>query len=300
MKLAAHGQIDRRITALATASYPAYVVQGDTASLMVDSGINHLAPLYLSALTEHFGDPRRLDYLFLTHSHYDHAGSAGYLKRHLPGLKIAAHERVVALAQKQSVVDTMNRLSSSHTELLRYNPSGEDVTLHPFVVDLPLKQGDELDLGGLTCQVHEVPGHTRDSVALYVPEIGALFPGDASGVLREDGEWLQVAFVASYDDYVESLHRLIALRPALICLAHNWVLTGDDATAHLQRSLELAVEYRKKIERHLDMAAGSVEVAAQTILVEEREADGGLFEPSAGYLTNLAAQVRLIAGMRAG
>ena len=30
----------------------------------------------------------------------------------------------------------------------------------------PLKDGDEISLGGLTCRVYEVPGHTKDSLAL--------------------------------------------------------------------------------------------------------------------------------------
>jgi 2-aminobenzoylacetyl-CoA thioesterase len=301
MELPAIGQIDRHINALATSSYPAYVVQGETASLMIDSGINHLAPLYLSALTEHFGDAARLDYLLLTHSHYDHVGSAGYLKRHLPDLKIGAHERVAVLTQKASALETMNLLSASHAELLRHNPSGEDVALRPFAIEVVLKHGDELDLGGLTCRVCEVPGHTRDSLAYYIPELKTLFPGDAAGVLRDDGSgWLQVEFVASYDDYVDSLRLMIGLDVDRICLAHNWVLTGDDARAFLRRSLESTFTYREMIERRLDAAGGDVDLAAREILREEREADGGVFEPSAGYLTNLAAQVKLIAGLRAG
>jgi glyoxylase-like metal-dependent hydrolase (beta-lactamase superfamily II) len=299
MKLPARGQIAPRVSAIAGSSYPAYIVQGDAVSVMIDSGINHLAPHYLAALTEFFGDPGRLDYLLLTHSHYDHAGSAGYLKRHLPGLKIAAHERVAALAQKESALETMNRLSLSHVELARFNPSAEDVALRPFTVDLVLKEGDELDLGGLTCRVYEVPGHTRDSLAYYLPELGALFPGDATGVMREgESGWIQVAFVASYEDYVDSLRRMISLEPEMVCLAHNWVLTGADAGRYLRRSLDLTFEYRELIERHLDAAGGDADLAASEILREEHDADGGAFKPSAGYLTNLAAQVKLIAGLR--
>jgi 2-aminobenzoylacetyl-CoA thioesterase len=299
MRLVAHGPIDPYITALATPAYPAYIIRGGTMSVMVDSGINHLAPLYLASLTEFFGDPNRLDLLLLTHSHYDHAGSASYLTRKLTGLRIGAHERVAALAQKATALETMNRLSETHTELLNYNPSGEDVTLRPFTVAVPLKEGDELDLGGLTIRVYETPGHTRDSLAYYVPELGALLPGDASGVLRDDAAGtLQAAFVASYDDYVRSLRRMVDLDPAMICLAHNWVLTGADASAHLRRSLEWTFAYRESIERHLDAAGGDVDQAAQTMLREEREADGGAFKPGAGYLTNLAAQVKLIAAMR--
>jgi glyoxylase-like metal-dependent hydrolase (beta-lactamase superfamily II) len=300
MKQPAHGRIHDRITAIADVGYPAYVIRGQKKSLMIDSGMNHLGPRYLASLEELFGDTGRLDYLFLTHSHYDHVGSAGYLKQRVPGLQTGAHERVAALVRKASVLETMNRLSMSHAELLEYNTTGEDLTLQPFEIDMLLKQGDEVDLGGLTCRVYETPGHTRDSLAYYFPEIGALFPGDACGVLRteEDGV-LQVEFVASYQDYVDSLQRMIALGPDMVCLAHNWVLTHKDAAEFLERSLAETFRYRELIESYLDAASGDVEEAIREMARAEYEADGGTFQPSAGYLTNQAAQVRHIAEFRA-
>jgi 2-aminobenzoylacetyl-CoA thioesterase len=298
MKQPAQGQIHERITAIATASYPAYIVRGDEKSLMIDSGMNHLGPLYLASLKDMFGENGRPDYLFLTHSHYDHVGCAEYLKRHLPpGLKIGAHERAAGLVRKPSVMETMNRLSASHAELLEFNAAGEDLTLHPFEIDLSLKQDDRFDLGGLTCTVHETPGHTRDSLAFYFPELGALFPGDASGVLRAEveGGASQVAFVASYQDYVASLELMIDLEPRILCMAHNWVLTREDATAFLRYSLAETFRYRELIESHLSAANGDVDEAVREMLRAEREANGDVFQPSAGYLTNLAAQVKHIA-----
>ena len=163
--------------------------------MMIDAGVNLLGPRYLSSIKDIFGDTDQLHYLFLTHSHYDHVGSAYYLKRHIPGLEIGAHERVAGLLQKPSVLEMMNRLSGNHVELLKYNTAGEDLTLHPFAIDITLKQGDEFDLGGLTCRVYETPGHTRDSLAFYFPEIKALFPSEACGVLQgETGSRCRLSF----------------------------------------------------------------------------------------------------------
>jgi glyoxylase-like metal-dependent hydrolase (beta-lactamase superfamily II) len=296
MKQPAKGQINERITAIADASYPAYIVRGDEKSLMIDSGVNLLGPTYLASIKEMLGDAGRLDYLFVTHSHYDHVGSADYLKRHIPGLKIGAHERVAGLVRKPSALETMNRMSASHTELLEYNPTGEDLTLHPFEIDILLKQGDEIDLGGLTCRVYETPGHTRDSLAYYFPEMKALFPGDACGVLRTGTESpVQVEFVASYQDYVDSLERMIALEPEIVCLAHNWVLTDEDAAEFLKYSLAETFRYRELIESHLNAANGNVEQAIQEIARAEYSDDGIILPPPAAYMTNLAAQVKHIA-----
>jgi glyoxylase-like metal-dependent hydrolase (beta-lactamase superfamily II) len=284
----ATGRVHKRITAIGITSYPSYIVRGDKRSVMIDSGINHLGPAYLAGLKGLFPEGGGPDYLLLTHSHYDHVGSAGYLKRKVPGLKLGAHERVAGLMTKRSALETMNCLSETHDELRRYNPAGEDVTLRPLELDLALGGGDRLDLGGLTCMVLEVPGHTRDSLAFYFPEIGVLFPGDACGVLREGG-FLQVEFVASYDAYVASLERLEVFVPDLIALAHNWVLTGKDAQTFLELSLGETFRFKESAERYLDAAGGDVALAVQALVHDESEALG--VKPAAGYLTNLTARL---------
>jgi glyoxylase-like metal-dependent hydrolase (beta-lactamase superfamily II) len=300
MKRPASGRVHERITAIATTSYPAYIVRGETKSLMIDSGVNLMRPFYLAEIRRMFGDGGRPDYLFFTHSHYDHVGSGDYLKRHLPGLRLGAHERTAALVRKPSALETMNHLSASHLELREYNLAGEDVTLHPFEIDIVLKQGDEIDLGGLTCRVYEVPGHTRDSLAFYFPEIEALFPGDACGVLRTGtDDLLQVEFVASYQDYVDSLRLMISLAPKIVCPAHNWVLTDDDAARFLERSLAETFRYRELIERYLDAASGDVDRAIDDMARAEFDGDDPSLPPSAAYITNLTAQVRHIAEIRA-
>lgn len=298
MKQQAKGQIHERITAIPNAWYPVYLVLGEKKNLMIDAGVNLLGPRYLTLIQDILGDATKLHYLFLTHSHYDHVGATGYLKRHIPGLKIGAHGRVGGLLQKPTVLEMMNRLSGNHVELLKYNTAGEDLTLNPFEIDILLKQGDEFDLGGLTCRVYETPGHTKDSLTLYFPEIQALFPGESAGVLqgKTAGE-MQVEFLSSYRDYIDSLKLMIALKPALICLGHGWVLGGKDAGDFLQRSLAETFRYRELIEGYLNAAGGDVETAIQEMVHAQYDVKGGILQERISYVTNLSAQVRHIAGL---
>lgn len=299
MKQQAKGQIHERITAIPNSWYPVYLVRGDHKNLMIDAGVNLLAPRYLSLIKDILGDAGYLHYLFLTHSHYDHVGSVNYLKRRIPGLQIGAHERLAGLLQKPSVLDMMNRLSLSHAALLKYNTSGEDLTLHPFEIDILLKQGDEFDLGGLTCRVYETPGHTRDSLSFYFPEIKTLFPSEAVGVLQgETGGEMQVEFLTSYRAYIESLKLMISLDPEIICLAHGWVLTHKDAADFLKNSLAETFKFRELIESYLNAADGDVEKAIQNMAHAEYDVKGGIYQERAAYLTNLSAQVRHISGLR--
>jgi glyoxylase-like metal-dependent hydrolase (beta-lactamase superfamily II) len=223
-------------------------------------------------------------------------GSADYLRRHLPGLRIGAHQRTAAVARKPSAIETMNRLSLGEMGLLQEDATVEDVRLHPFEIDILLKHGDEFDLGGLTCRVYETPGHTRDSLAYFFPEIKALFPGDACGVLLRMPEGkIQVEFVASYDAYVDSLKLMTALEPEILCLAHNWVLTHQEAADFLQRSLAETYRYRELIEGHLRAADGDIQEAIEGIVRADYGLETAGREPPAAYLTNVAAQVKHIA-----
>jgi glyoxylase-like metal-dependent hydrolase (beta-lactamase superfamily II) len=299
MKQQAKGQIHERIIAIPNAWYPAYIIRGSKKSMMIDAGVNLLGPRYLTDIKDIFGDTGLLDYLFLTHSHYDHIGSAYFLKRHIPGLKIGAHERVVSLLKKQSVLEMMNLLSANHVELLKYNTTGVDLTLHPFEIDILLKQGDEFDLGGLTCQVFEVPGHTRDSLAFYIPEIKALFPGEAAGVLPgETGNEIQVEFLSSYSEYINSLEFMISLQPEIVCLGHGLVLTHKDASDFLDSALAETFRYRKLIENYLSAAGGNVERAIQEMAYSQYDVMGGILLERVSYMTNLSAQEKHIAELR--
>ena len=115
MRRLAKGKIHERISAIPNAWYPAYIIRGDEKNMMIDAGVNLLGPRYLASIKETIGDPGHLHYLFLTHSHYDHIGSAYYLSRHIPGLKVGAHERLAGLLQKPSVLEMMNRLNELST-----------------------------------------------------------------------------------------------------------------------------------------------------------------------------------------
>ena len=301
MRERAEGRIHERVTAVASAAFPGYVVQGDRASLMIDAGLNLLGPRYLAALRKLYGEESGPDYLLLTHSHYDHVGAAFYLKRHMPRLLIAGHERLAGLLQKPSALELMNQLSEGHVELREECASAEDLTIQPLTLDLPLKEGDELELGGLTCRVYETPGHTRDSLSFHFPEIGALFVGDVCGVL-EGGPVMavRVEFLSSYQEYLDSIARIAALQPRMLCLAHGWVLTGEDVAAFLEVSAAETQRHRELIERYLDQAGGDVDRALEQLGHDEYDDKGGIRQARPAYMTNLAAQVRHVAGLRGG
>jgi len=299
MKNFANKSINDQLTVIGNSFYPCYLIQGSRKNLLIDSGVNVIAPVYTRLLDEALGNKNRLDYLFLTHSHYDHVGSSTYIKRLIPALKIGAHERIAPLLQKESALTMMNNLSEAQRSRFTGITGNEDVRIAPITVDITFREGDAIDLGGLTCRVYEVPGHTRDSLAYYIPEIGALFSGEAAGVAEgKERREPHVEFLASYDDYLASLEKMISLNPQILCAAHGGVLMGDDATDFLRRSYAATPVYRRLIEQYLAEAAGDIPRAIEMMVREEYDRKGVTAQERNAYITNLTAQVKHIAGLR--
>lgn len=296
MKIQAEGDFGEWITVGGNQLYPGYIIKGRQRHLMIDAGMNLIGPAYIASFEKVFGDKNALDYVFATHSHFDHVGSIPYLKRKLPDLQAGAFERVGTLMKKKSVLDLMTSLSELQRGFYQDIVGDEDVRLEPVNFEFNLKEGDRFDLGGLTCEVYEVPGHTGDSLAFFIPEIRALFAGEACGLPEGDKDsHAKAEFLSSYDDYVSSLDKLIGLHPKFIGMAHLWVFTDGDATEFLQRSREATPRYRELIETYLDAANGDINDAVQLMAKKEYDEKGTIAQPRESYLENLKAQVRQVA-----
>jgi glyoxylase-like metal-dependent hydrolase (beta-lactamase superfamily II) len=296
MKVQADGDIGEWITVAGNHFYPGYIIKGRQKRLMIDAGINLMGPAYIASLEKVFGDKNTLDYVFATHSHFDHLGAIPYLKRQLPHLQAGAFERVGELMKKKSVLDLMTFLSELQRGFFHNIVGDEDVRIEAVDFELKLKEGDRFDLGGVTCEVYEVPGHTGDSLAFFIPEIRALFAGEACGIPESDKDSpIQVEFLSSYDDYISSLDKLIKLRPKLIGMAHMWIFTDDDATDFLKRSRKATPRYRKLIETYLDAANGDMDSAVQSMAKKEYDEKKTIAQPRESYIENLKAQVRQVA-----
>jgi len=298
VKRYAQGTIAGDIHVIGPVSYPLYVIK-DNASLMVDAGINLLGPRYYREMGQLFGQPDALQYLVATHSHYDHIGAMPYLKRKIPHLSLGGAEKIEQLLAKQKVVDYMTNLSDIQRPMFSDVTGEEDVRIEEVFLDLKLKDGDSIDTGKHVLEVYEVPGHTRDSLAYFMPEEKILFPGEAIGIPEgEDGSTVQAEFLTSYYDYLHSIERMAELQPEIICMGHGWVFSGDDVKVFFENSLNATEEYRKCIETYLDKAGGDTEKALNNMVRVEYDEKGTIYQERNAYIENLRAQIRLIAGMK--
>lgn len=123
-----------------------------------------------------------LRWILLTHSHIDHIGAAGALRR-ATGARIAAPEREI---------ERLNDTFYNGAEWLGF-------PFEPVTVDLALREGEEIEAAGRRWRMLHTPGHTSGHACFYGAEEGALFAGDllfAGSVGRTDlpgGSWQALA-----------------------------------------------------------------------------------------------------------
>ncbi len=104
----------------------------------------------------------KLEQIWLTHAHIDHAGGAGELAQRLSLPIIGPHEG------DQFWIDGLPQQSG----MFGFPPA------QAFTPTRWLHDGDTVAIGGHTLQVRHCPGHTPGHVVFRSPEIGRAFVGD--------------------------------------------------------------------------------------------------------------------------
>ncbi|HRT61465.1 MAG TPA: MBL fold metallo-hydrolase [Syntrophales bacterium] len=291
------GQIAEGLYSIGDKDIPAWLLMSGTPALF-DAGITFMGPRYLAELRERLGDVQRLGWLLLTHSHFDHAGSAPYLKRHIPKLKVAAGPSAAETFRKETAVRLIQSLSRDYEEKFSDLIGSEDVSFDALTVDRILQDGEVLDLGdGWAVRVIATPGHTRDGLSFYIPRVRGLIIGEAAGVPDRNGV-IHPEFLASYRDYVASLKKLTELDVDIVMIAHHFVFTGEDARGYLRKSLDRTEVFRRRIEDYLKEAGGDREAVVRRVYREDYEGTGAIQQDARAFLLNLAAKVKAVAENR--
>ena len=304
MRKTAEGVITKNVSIFGHPTYPGYIVKGDRASMQVEAGLNIIGPSYLQGINRALGDCALLNYILVTHGHYDHLGAISYLKKMIPDAELLGHGSLAALLQKQKVLDTMNFLSeqtwSYFEDIEKMISEKDDILITPVALAKGLKEGDIIELGNLNCLVYETPGHTKDHLSFFIPEEGILFAGEALGnpIMQKENE-IKIEFLTSYTDYLQSIEKLLKLLPKIkiIAMSHLYYYTDDDVQKVMKLAYDDTIRYRDLIEKYLDMENGDVDSAVQTMVRTEYDEKGNIYQERNAYVTNVSAQVKAIAAL---
>ena len=169
--------------------------EGEKRAAVIDPGDE--AGRILSVLREM---DSQVDYILLTHGHYDHTTAGPERHEALPDAKIYIHK-----ADANGTGSRIFPLAGQVKDLLFYD------------------EGDALPLGALTVEVLHTPGHSKGSVTLKVRDVlftgDTLFAGDCGRTDLPGG---------SYEEILASLGRLGRLEGNFhVCPGHEQTSTMD-------------------------------------------------------------------------
>lgn len=285
------GPVSDHSSMVGSMAFPCFWIEGERSAL-VDAGITSIAPL----LEQEFGEGKRMpDFVLITHSHYDHVGGLGVLRKLAPRVIVVGSLAAAELLSKPRVYDFILDMNRKQEKVLGLEKTfGErEIPLEPadIRVDMVVGEGDVIDLGsGITVEVHLTPGHTRCSTSYLLKPDNVLFGGDGLGAYISADE-VGSQFTSSYSDYIKSLKLVQGLSADAIALPHQGVLTGEDARRHIANAITGAEAFREKILKLIDDGLSEKEVADQ--LFPQYHTGYAANEPEQSFRINLEAMVRV-------
>ena len=189
-----------------------YLVRSDDHAALVDAGCG-TSQVQLFQNIEACGVKLdAVEYLLITHCHFDHTGGAQGVKDRT-GCKIVAHEMEARFLEEGDQRVTAAKWYGAFLE--------------PFQVDVKLKgERQYLSVGQKEIEALHVPGHSPGSLA-YVTEsegLKVLFGQDVHGPL-------DASLLSNRDDYRRSLKLLLSLQADVLCEGHYGVIKGKAEVA---------------------------------------------------------------------
>lgn len=277
---------------------PVYLVAAKTA-ILFEAGFSCMGKLYEKDIKKVLLN-QTPEFLFLTHVHYDHCGSASYFKKIFPNLKICASQRARKIMQRENAVHLMSSLSQYVIPLIAKLPEIQKEELlmgpfYPFDIDIVFDEEQVISIDdGLSIRVFTTPGHTRDMLSYYIPERKILIATESAGCLGRNGHIIS-EFLVDFDAYINTLKRFSALDIETFCQGHHFVFTGDDVQDFLNNSLQAAESFKKHVDELLYNEGGSIDRVVDAIKIEEYDSNPEIKQPEKAYLLNLKTQVTHLA-----
>ena len=207
----------------------AFLLDDGKTSILYDTGFAFTGYSVAENVKKAFGD-RTLDFIFLTHSHYDHAAGAPYVKRYYPKAKIVAGEYAAKIFAKDSAKKIMRELDRKFAEkcgVFEYEDLFDELR-----VDIEVSDGDEVVAGDNKFKVIYLPGHTKCSVAYFFEQEGLLLSSETLGVYAGEGNVVP-SYLVGYSMTLDSIEKAKKLNIKNILTPHFGILNEEDSKQFL-------------------------------------------------------------------
>ena len=203
----------------------AFLLITEEKTAIVDSGFAFTAKPMVKKMKAELGD-RPLDYILLTHSHYDHISGSSLMKKTWPNAKIVSAEYAAKIFEKESAMKTIKKMNRAAALYFKKLPFFID-SLKYTHTDIAVKDGDIIDLGSVKLKVIEAPGHTKDSIAFYCEEEKLLVTCETMGALAGNDS-IMPACLVSFKTTMDFIDKVEKMRPQKMFYPHYGIIDNEE------------------------------------------------------------------------
>lgn len=184
-----------------------------------------------------------IKYIILTHGHQDHTGGIPLWKQ--PGTQIIAQRNHVEFVNYQKRLERFFALRNSAQFGFPEPQVGAWAGNYAAKIEPTILFDDkyEFTLGGLTFVILHTPGETPDHLSVWVPQLKAAFTGDNYYASFPNIYTLRGTPPRPALDYVNSLDRVLALKPDLVLPSHGSPIVGGQEVARRLKQMRDAILY---------------------------------------------------------
>ncbi len=224
-----------------------YLIDCGGKTAMYDCGMAYCAEKMIENTKKHLKERGydSVDYVFVSHSHYDHIGALPYIIKEWPDVKVCGAEKAAKVFRSEGAKALMVKLGTAAKKA--YQPeeeAGFDITADGMRVDIILKDGDSINIGSKTITAYETPGHTDCSMSFMLLPEKILFISESTGVLRRP-DLVSSAILKSFDDSIASALKCKSLKAKSLIGSHYGHIPEFFTDEYFDRYIETASSEQK-------------------------------------------------------
>lgn len=197
----------RRVTA--GAGGEALLILGSDKTALMDCGMAYCADDMICNIKKILtAENRKLDMIFLSHTHYDHIGGLPYVLKIWPEAIVYGADycnRVFASKGAKSKMAELGKIAWDKYK----NHGNKEILVDGLKIDQSLADFDRVLLGEEFIVALETKGHTSCSMTYVLEPDGIMFASESTGVL-ESPDFMHIPIVKSYQDSMDALKKCLA------------------------------------------------------------------------------------------
>jgi len=237
----------------------AFLIDDGQTAILYDTGFGFTGFDVADNIKAVLGE-RTLDYIFLTHSHYDHALGSAYILRRYPDARVVAAGYAADVFRRDGAKRVMRDLDAKFAAkcgVYDYEFLGDELR-----VDFTVDDGDIINAGDMCFEVLSLPGHTRCSVGYYCRERKLLLSSETLGVYDGDN-LITPSYLVGYEMALNSIDRVSQLDIKQILSPHYGLLSEEQTAFFLRNMRAASVEAAQMIAEGIKSGKSDAQLIEQ-------------------------------------